>query len=250
MVLGTDADAMSLVASLSQEGGGAGVQEPPLKKARNTQLRGWELPPAQLLNPMGKSGVGAISVEHLWNVLGKGGERTEYFSNLHSQKPERRLIGISQMCEVMELACKHIIEDKTLACIVNAKLLTEIQAEAQRMLPTFTALNQKGMRRGDVSKAKNIAYYQQDGSRPGAVALHDHAGALHKFLTDPKSKLRMFIAALSSGGIFFVAQCHEKNARGFVEFGGGVLPAIETAVVAGSGEVAGVDESAGLLGGS
>ena len=250
MVLGTDADAMSLVASLSQDSGDAAVQEPPRKKARNTQLRGWELPPGQLLNPMGKSGVGAISVEHLWNSLGKGGERTEYFSNLHSQKPERRLVGISQLCEVMDVACKHILEDKALACIVNPKLLAEIQAEAQRLRPTFAGLNQKGMRRGDVSKAKNIAYYQEDVSRPSAGALKDHAAALHKFLTDTSSKLRMFIAAMSSGGIFYVAQCHEKNGRGFVHFGGGDLRAIEEAVAAGSGDVVGVDESAGLLGGS
>merc|ERR1712242_214483 len=124
-----------------------------------------------------------ISVEHLWKGLAKGNEKTEYFSNLHSQKPERRLVGISQLCEVMDLACKHILEDKAFACIVNTKLLTEIQAEAQRLRPTFAGLNQKGMRRGDVSKAKNIAYYQQDVSRPSAGVLKEHAAALHKFLT-------------------------------------------------------------------
>ena len=250
MALGTDADALSLVSSLSQESGSAGSEEPPLKKARNTQLHGWELPPGQLLNPMGKSGVGAISVEHLWQSLGKGGKKTEYYSNLHSEKPQRRLVGISQMCEVMELACKHILEDKALACIVNATLLTEIRAEAQRLLPTFTGLNQKGVQRGDVSNAKNIAYYQQDASRPSASVLKEHAAALHKFLTDTSSKLRMFIAAMSSGGIFYVAQCHEKTGRGFVQFGGGDLRAIEEAVAAGSGGVVGVDESAGLLGGA
>ena len=221
-----------------------------MKKARNTQLHAWELPPGQLLNPMGKSGVGAISVEQLWTVLGKGGDKTEYFSNLHSQKPERRLVGISQMCEVMELACKHILEDKALACIVNATLLAEIQAEAQRLRPTFAGLNQKGMRRGDVSKAKNIAYYQQDVSRPSADVLKEHAAALHKFLTDTSSKLRMFITAMSCGGIFYVAQCHEKTGRGFVQVGGGELRAIEEAVVAGSGDVVGVDECAGLFGGA
>ena len=250
MVVGSDSDAMSLVASLSQDSGDGGAPQPARKKPRNTMLRGWELPPAQLLNPMGKSGVGAITVDHLWNVLGKGGDKTEFFSNLHSEKPERRLVGISQLCEVMEAVCKHIIEDKALEFIVKPDLWKEVKAEAERLLPTFTGLNQKGMRRGDVSKAKNIAYYQQDGSRPGTVALHDHAGALHKFLTDPKSKLRMFIAALSSGGIFFVAQCHEKTARGFVQVGGGNVTAIEKAVCAGSGEVEAVDESAGLLGGS
>ena len=250
MVVGSDSDAMSLVASLSQDSGDGGASQPARKKPRNTMLRGWELPPAQLLNPMGKSGVGAITVEHLWNVLGKGGDKTEFFSNLHSEKPERRLVGISQLCEVMEVVCKHIIEDKALDFIVKPDLWKEVKAEAERLLPTFTGLNQKGMRRGDVSKAKNIAYYQQDVSRPSSRVLTDHAGALHKFLTDTSSKLRMFIAAMSSGGIFFVAQCHEKTARGFVQFGGGVLPAIEKAVVAGSGEVEAVDESAGLLGGS
>ena len=250
MGFGSDADALSLVASMSQESSASSAQQPPQKKARNTMLRGWELPPSQLLNPMGKSGVGVISVEHLWNTLGKGGDRSEFFSNLHSPKPERRLIGISQLCEVMELTCKHVLEDKALACIVKEELLKDIRAEAEQLLPTFAVLNQKGMRKGDVSNAKNIAYYQQDASRPSAEDLKSHAAVLHAFLIDTRSKLRMFIAAMSSGGIFFVAQCHEKTGRGFAQVGGGDLAAMKDAVVAGSVNVSGADEVLGLLGGA
>ena len=252
MVVGTDADAMSLVASLplSRASGASEAEEPPQKKARNTMLKGWELPPSQLLNPMGKSGVGAISVEQLWTVLGTGGDRTAYFSNFHSDSPERRLVGISQMCEVMALACKQILEDKALGVIIEGGLLEEIREEARRLQPTFVCLDQKGLRRGQVSKAKNIAYYQPDASRPSAEELKQHAAALHKFMTDKSSKLRMFIAAMSCGGIFYVAQCHEKTGRGFVEVGGGDLRAFQAAVVAGPGEVASVDEVAGLLGGA
>ena len=255
MTQGTDSDAMSLLAmsqdtSASSVSGTSDVQEPPQKKPRNTMLRGWELPPGQLLNPMGKSGVGVISVEQLWTVLAKGGDKTEYFSNFHSHKPARRLIGISQLSEVMELTCKQIIEDPALNCIIEAKLMKEIREEAKRMLPTFTALNQKGTRRSEMTKTKNVAYYQQDPSRPSAEVLKTHAECLHTFLTNKSSKLRMFIAAMSCGGIFYVAQCHEKTARGFVQHGGGDLQAMKDAVVAGTTDISGPDETAGLLGGA
>ena len=41
----------------------AGGGEPPAKKPKNTNLKHWELPPGQLLNPMGMSGVG-VAVKH------------------------------------------------------------------------------------------------------------------------------------------------------------------------------------------
>ena len=63
----------------------ASKDEPPKKKAKNTQLRHWELPPGQLLNPMGQSGVGKLSAQTLWELLLKGGEKSAFYCNLCSE---------------------------------------------------------------------------------------------------------------------------------------------------------------------
>ena len=59
------------------------------------------------------------------------------------------------------------------------------------------------------------------------------------------------MAAMSSGGVFFVGQCHEKAARAFVNHGGGRLEAVKTAAkaAASDGLVGGVDDAA-VLGGA
>ena len=82
MALGDD-DALGLVSG--DAGASASRDEPPKKKAKNTQLRHWELPPGQLLNPMGQSGVGKLSAQTLWELLAKGGEKSAFYCNLCSE---------------------------------------------------------------------------------------------------------------------------------------------------------------------
>ena len=43
------------------------------------------------------------------------------------------------------------------------------------------------------------------------------AEALYKWLKEDKSKLRSIIALLSAGGLFYVAQCHEKTHRAYLQ---------------------------------
>ena len=59
----------------------------------------YDLPPAQLLNVMGESGVENLSLEKYWELLNKGNERTTDFCNLCFEDPKRRSIGLSQTCE-------------------------------------------------------------------------------------------------------------------------------------------------------
>ena len=40
-----------------------GDGEPPAKKPKNVNLKHWELPPGQLLNPIGQSGVGIVALK-------------------------------------------------------------------------------------------------------------------------------------------------------------------------------------------
>ena len=43
------------------------------------------------------------------------------------------------------------------------------------------------------------------------------AEALYAWLNKDKSPLRQLIALLSGGGIFYVAQCHEKTHRAYIQ---------------------------------
>ena len=96
MVLGAD-DALGLLAG----GGGGGDDEPPAKKAKNDRVRHWELPPAQLLHPMGQSSVGKVQVRSLWSLLRQGDDKALYHGNLCSDQPARRGVGLSQRSQVL-----------------------------------------------------------------------------------------------------------------------------------------------------
>ena len=247
MVLGAD-DALGL---LGGGGGGGDDGEPPAKKAKNDQLKHWELPPAQLLNPMGQSGVGKIALQSLWTLLCQGGDKSQYYCNLCSEQPARRRVGLSQFSQVMELICNKFISDKVLAAIMKPDLLKEVRAEATTLLPHFTKLNQGKLQAANGKKRlKSAAYYSEDASRPANEELDAAVAAVHAWMSKPESKLRAAIAGLSAGGVFFVGQCHEKAARAFVNHGGGSLEAVKTAAKAapGDGLVGGVDDAAGLGG--
>ena len=246
MVAGAD-DALGLLPC----GDGA---EPPAKKAKNENLRHWELAPAQLLNPMGQSGVGKITLPSLWTLLCEGGDRSKYFCNLCSEDPVRRRVGLSQLSEVMVLICNKIISDKVLGAIVQPELLKEVKVEATALLPHFTKLNQ-GKLQGQEGKKrlKSAAYYNEDVSRPANEELDGAAAAVHAWLAKSESKLRAVIAGLSTGGLFFVGQCHEKAARAFVHVGGGSAEAMKTAAKA-SGHnglaLAAAEDDSAVLGGA
>ena len=119
MVTGSDGDAMGLLGDLPVTKEGEASSGPPAKKQRNAQLRTWELPPRILLNPMGKSGVGSISVQTLWELWAKGSEKTAFHSNLHNTDPGRCCVGISQFAEMLEATVQHIAADKVLDLIVK-----------------------------------------------------------------------------------------------------------------------------------
>ena len=223
MALGVD-DAMGMLPVTEQE-----RAEPPAKKVKNVHLRHWELPPGQLLNPMGMSGAGKISLEQLWNLLSKGSDHSKYFCNLCSDDPVRRRVGVSQLSGVFEVVCIHLAKDRVLDAIVKPDVMKQAREEAEELLPHFRKLNQGKSQRNGVTRLRSAAYYDHDVSRPAKEDLDAAATAIHAWLSKPQSKLRAMIATLSSGGLLFVGQCHEKAARAFVHHGGGNVDAMKAA---------------------
>ena len=55
---------------------------------------------------------------------------------------------------------------------------------------------------------------------------------MHEWLSKQYSPLRSVIALFSAGGLFYVAQCHEKGARAYLAAGGGTMASMLAAAVA------------------
>ena len=82
---------------------------------------------------------------------------------------------------------------------------------------------------GDSARELRADTLKQAAYAGGAVAVttNDAAkrvnaiNALYAWLQEPKSHLRGAMAMLSAGGIFFVAQAHERSIRAYMAHGGG-----------------------------
>ena len=67
---------------------------------------------------------------------------------------------------------------------------------------------------------RSIAYKQKMKSEVRSkTEIELAAGHLHGWLSEKTSPLRSLVAFLSSGGLFYVSQCHEKSARACVGTG-------------------------------
>ena len=154
------------------------------------------------------------------------------------------------MSEVMGIMIEEILTSSVLPNLVKEDLLTLVRAEASELKPHFEKLNQGSNGSSEVTKLKGAAYYTGGTGRAGDEELELAATSVHAWLGKKDSKLRAFMAGMSTGGIFFVAQCHEKAARGFVLHGGGCLQAMKAAAVASAKvKVSTCDDAAGLGGG-
>ena len=105
-----------------------------------------------------------------------------------------------------------------MAAIVKEEFLDEVRQEAEEMHSHFQKLS------ASVARARPRA-----DAPPSRAELELSAEAVHAWLSRSTGQLRWFMSASSVGGLFFVAQCHEAVARGFVQCGGGSLESMKAA---------------------
>ena len=136
-----------------------------------------------------------------------------------------------------------------LPVICKDPLLIRVRQEAAALLPFVRKLNQGPVGKQDVTRLKSLAYYKAGGTGADDQELEDAAVTLHNWLSTENSRLRQFLCGMSAGGLFFVAQCHEKAGRSFVVHGGGSVSAMRAAATASSStqRVTLLDDSGGLL---
>ena len=119
-------------------GKGAGLSEPAKKRIC---LKHYDLVPAQLLNPMGMSGIERFPLQQLWEHCQKGNKAAAYFTELCSEDDARRSVGLSRACEVLEIAITRLRACPQTRTVVNDVVLKNALAEADTLLPHLQVLN-------------------------------------------------------------------------------------------------------------
>jgi hypothetical protein len=229
-------DLAGLAAFGDDASGGKGVDSAQPAKKRIC-LKHYDLVPAQLLNPMGMSGIERFPLQQLWEHCKKGNKAASYFSELCSDDDARRRVGLSRACEVLEVAIHRLGDCPQTKLVLKEAVLDKALEEAATLLPHLNVLNKgKGEQRSS-SSIRSVAYYAPLAAAPAANNLEESVTFLHEWL-EKTSILRGLIVFLSSGGVFFSAQCHEKTMRAFLTHGGGDLKAFKRAALARPADVA------------
>ena len=210
----------------------------PAEGERRTKLRHYDLLAAQTLNPMGTSGLEAISDRDLWPLLCKGSRHAAVFSEICLQEPARRAVALSRFAKVYTEAICRIKDSPHAASLFMPEVLNQVKDEADDMLKILENFDQD---------TRSVAY-----TRAGAAARHDHVTMqtairdLHQWLSQ-ESLLRSFISFMAGGGCYWSAYAHERAIRAFVSVGEGTTEDFSTAIAASrlsTGDNAGADPEA------
>ena len=213
--------------TLTQSSTSATLRSGPDQKRR--KLRHYDLLPAQLINSMGASGIETIDLARLWKSMSSGNKVAEAFSELCFPEPERRGVGLSRLAEVMIATIERLTGQEHYRLCLKTELWEAVERECTQLLPAFKALYAgRGVADGDSASIRAVAYHRP-ASDPGDLTVH--VEKVYEWLSQNSSPLRSVIALLSAGGLFYVAQCHEKGARAWLSSGGG-LSAMKTAAAA------------------
>ena len=134
---------------------GAEAPEPASKRRRF--LRHYDLLPAQLLNPMGRSNYDNASSQKLWEWMKKGNKAAAYCSELCDEDYERQVVGISRFSEVLDAAIKAFLDSKSLKAILHDRVYQKTIEEAQELQPYLQKLILKNYEHR-VWSIRSIAY--------------------------------------------------------------------------------------------
>jgi hypothetical protein len=141
MVVPSPLDELACLAAFGTDascGKGGGVAEPAKKRIC---LKHYDLVPAQLLNPMGMSGIERFPLQQLWEHCQKGNKAAAYFTELCSDDDARRSVGLSRACEVLEVAITRLRECPQTKTVLKEGVLEKALAEADTLLPHLQVLN-------------------------------------------------------------------------------------------------------------
>ena len=215
--------------------------------AKRRKLRHYDLLPAQLLNPMGESGIGNVDLARLWSLMNSGNKAAEFFSELCDEDAARHRVAISRLADVLRAAIENIYSEAATK-VIQSKLLGEAKKELDVIKPALEHLIIKDYVGSESKSIRTIAYKKTAAAKRTKEDIEEAAKKLFQWLNKSRSASRSLIAFLSSGGLHYVTQVHEKGCRAYINKGVTEEEFIKTCSQGGDLEGAGpcVDEMSGL----
>ena len=183
----------------------------------------------QAFDPSGVSTLDEAPLETVWNIVKSGDKWAKFFSELAADDTtggEYRVgVGLSRLAEVLAAAITELRTREDLRMCLKENVLQKALQEADALMPHFERLN-AGKAAMDKPKEPTFGNLKRRKTTGGAESLatptpeqlRDSAGAVYDWLqkgTD--SNLRMLMAFLGAGGVFWAAQAADKTARAWLQ---------------------------------
>ena len=184
-------------------------------KAKRTCLRHYDLMSAQVINPMGRSGISEGSSKTIWELCCKANAGCVYHSELCDKEPQRRNVGLSRAAEVLYKAIDRLTTSVKVGQVLKPAILAAVKKEAVELMPHLNNLWNKEVVSGTAQKtAKSMACYA---NMPGAVinpeSIEAAAKFFHAWLSKPETELKEVLCAMSDGGGFSLPKWLSKSQR-------------------------------------
>ena len=182
---------------------------------------------SQLLEPWGVSLAEDISLDSLWAMTKEGNKYAKFHSELAAEDEDggdyRRGVGLSRYCGLMKTVIQELKTREDLQKCLATNVYEKAMEEAEALLPHFTKLDAgKGSQTKEKDKEESLASLkrrrlnQGDSKKTPTTKEEIKESAQEIFAWLEKgtaSNLRMVIAILSAGGIFYNAHVGDKVAR-------------------------------------
>ena len=210
--------------SIRRPAGAPAVGEP------RTKSRHYDLLPAQMLNPMGSSGLEVVSDQALWCMLCEAKQKASVFAEICLEEPERRAVALSRFAQVYCEAIRRFKDNQYTRSLLKESVYDKIIEEADDMLELLSTFNRGESAQRQLSSMRSVAY-----GRAAASARHEQktmeqaSQELHQWLSK-KSLLRSFMSYRAGGGCHWSAYAHERAVRCFLSVGQGSQQDIARAV--------------------
>ena len=185
----------------------------PGPKQKRRKLWSYDHASHVFLNDAGTSGLEKATLKELYSVCSKGNKAVAFFTELCDETSKHaRGIAHSRNAETMQKCIAKLDSDRYRK-LIQSGVMAKVQGELDSLRTHAKVLDASDMPTEGTGSLSTI--------RVGATARDDSeveeaAKEIHTWLSRDKSSLRSLICALSSGGLFYVTQVHEKVARAYI----------------------------------
>ena len=186
----------------------------PGPKQKRRKLWSYDHASHVLLNDAGTSGVEKATLKDLYSVCSKGNKAVAFFSELCDESSKHaRGIAHSRNAETMQ-KCIEKIDSARYHKLLRPAVLDKVREEADALIIHAKVLNASDM---PTEGSGSLSTIRVGAASREETDVEEAAKKIHSWLSLDKSPLRSLICALSSGGLFYVTQVHEKVARAYID---------------------------------